>query len=109
MSYETVIGLEIHAQLRTQTKIFCGCSTEFGATPLFTTEELASVGVDLALYPLSAFRAMSKAALNVYQHLLDDGTQKAVVDTMQTRMELYDFLGYHEYEQKLDQLFEDES
>ena len=79
--------------------------TEFGATPLFTTDELASVGVKLSLYPLSAFRAMSKAALNVYQHLLDDGTQKAVVDTMQTRMELYDFLGYHEYEQKLDELF----
>ena len=74
--------------------------TEFGATPLFTTTELASVGVDLALYPLSAFRAMSNAALNVYQHLLDDGTQQKVVDTMQTRMELYNFLGYHEYEKK---------
>ena len=82
--------------------------TEFGSTPLFTTDELASVGVKLSLYPLSAFRAMSKAALNVYQHLLDDGTQKNVVDTMQTRMELYDFLGYHEYEQKLDQLFKEE-
>ena len=82
--------------------------TEFGATPLFTTEELDSVGVKLALYPLSAFRAMSQAALNVYQHLLNDGTQKAVVDTMQTRMELYDFLGYHAYEQKLDELFEEE-
>ena len=82
--------------------------TEFGSTPLFTTEELASVGVKLSLYPLSAFRAMSKAALNVYQHLLDEGTQKNVVDTMQTRMELYDFLGYHEYEQKLDQLFKEE-
>jgi len=82
--------------------------TEFGSTPLFTTDELASVGVKLSLYPLSAFRAMSKAALNVYQHLLDEGTQKNVVDTMQTRMELYDFLGYHEYEQKLDQLFKEE-
>lgn len=82
--------------------------TEFGATPLFNTEELNSVGVKLALYPLSAFRAMSKAALNVYQHLLDDGTQEKVVDTMQTRMELYDFLGYHDYEKKLDQLFEEE-
>ena len=82
--------------------------TEFGSTPLFTTEELASVGVKLSLYPLSAFRAMSKAALNVYQHLLDEGTQKNVVDTMQTRMELYDFLGYHDYEQKLDQLFKEE-
>ena len=82
--------------------------TEFGSTPLFTTEELASVGVKLSLYPLSAFRAMSKAALTVYQHLLDEGTQKNVVDTMQTRMELYDFLGYHDYEQKLDQLFKEE-
>ena len=82
--------------------------TEFGATPLFSTDQLNSVGVKLALYPLSAFRAMSKAALNVYQHLLDDGSQKAVIDTMQTRMELYDFLGYHDYEKKLDQLFEEE-
>ena len=82
--------------------------TEFGATPLFTTEELASVGVKLALYPLSAFRAASLAALNVYRHILEDGTQKNVVDGMQTRMELYDFLDYHDYEQKLDQLFSEE-
>ena len=79
--------------------------TEFGATPLFTTEELASAGVKLALYPLSAFRAMSKAALNVYEHVLQDGSQQQVVDAMQTRMELYDFLDYHRYEQKLDELF----
>ena len=79
--------------------------TEFGATPLFTAEELASVGVKLALYPLSAFRAMSKAALNVYEHILQDGSQQQVVDAMQTRMELYDFLDYHRYEQKLDELF----
>jgi methylisocitrate lyase len=83
--------------------------TEFGATPLFTTDELASAGVKLALYPLSAFRAASKAALAVYQQLLADGTQQKVVDTMQTRMELYDFLDYHEYEQKLDQLFSEET
>ena len=82
--------------------------TEFGATPLFTTEELASVGVKLALYPLSAFRAASLAALKVYQHILADGTQQNVVDSMQTRMELYDFLDYHDYEQKLDQLFSEE-
>ncbi len=81
--------------------------TEFGATPLFTNEQLASVGVKLSLYPLSAFRAASQAALNVYQHILADGTQKNVVDTMQTRMELYDFLDYHQYEQTLDQLFLD--
>lgn len=79
--------------------------TEFGSTPLFTTEELSSTGVKLALYPLSAFRAMSKAALNVYEHILQDGTQQQVVDSMQTRMELYDFLDYHRYEQKLDELF----
>ena len=79
--------------------------TEFGQTDLYTTEQLYGVGVDMVLYPLSAFRAMNKAALNVYQHFLNDGTQQAVVDTMQTRMELYDFLNYHEFEQKLDQLF----
>ncbi|MDD2701649.1 MAG: methylisocitrate lyase [Sideroxydans sp.] len=79
--------------------------TEFGETPLFTTEQLAGVGVQLVLYPLSAYRAMSKAALNVYQHILADGTQQKVVDTMQTRMELYDYLGYHAYEQQLDRLF----
>ncbi|MFZ1341744.1 methylisocitrate lyase [Thiothrix eikelboomii] len=79
--------------------------TEFGATPLYTTTELASVGVKLVLYPLSAFRAMCKAAENVYTHLLQDGTQKQVLDTMQTRMELYDTIGYHAYEQKLDALF----
>jgi len=82
--------------------------TEFGATPLFTIEQLASVGVKLSLYPLSAFRAASLAALNVYQHILRDGTQQNVVDTMQTRMELYDFLDYHQYEQTLDQLFNEE-
>ena len=79
--------------------------TEFGATPLFTTEELAGAGVSIALYPLSAFRAMSQAALNVYRHILVDGTQKQVVPQMQTRMELYDCLGYHAYEQQLDRLF----
>ena len=83
--------------------------TEFGATPLFTTDQLAGVGVKLALYPLSAFRAASLAALGVYQHLLQDGTQQNVVDRMQTRMELYDFLDYHDYEQKLDQLFSEET
>lgn len=82
--------------------------TEFGSTPLFSSDELASVGVKLQLYPLSAFRAMSKAALNVYQHIKDDGHQQNVIDTMQTRMELYDTIGYHEYEQKLDQLFKEE-
>ena len=81
--------------------------TEFGSTPLFTTDELASVGVSIALYPLSAFRAASAAALNVYQSVRNNGTQQQVVDTMQTRMDLYDYLGYHDYEQKLDKLFQD--
>ena len=79
--------------------------TEFGATPLFNRDELAANGATMVLYPLSAFRAMNKAALNVYQAIRNDGHQQNVVDTMQTRMELYDFLGYHAYEQKLDELF----
>jgi methylisocitrate lyase len=79
--------------------------TEFGQTPLFTLDELREARVAIALYPLSAFRAMNKAALHVYRTLRRDGTQRAVVDTMQTRAELYDFLGYHAYEQKLDALF----
>ena len=79
--------------------------TEFGKTPLFTTQELGDAGVQLALYPLSAFRAMSKAAERVYGELRRQGTQKGVLDTMQTRAELYDVLGYMDYEKKLDQLF----
>ncbi|MDB6102316.1 MAG: prpB, partial [Gammaproteobacteria bacterium] len=77
--------------------------TEFGQTPLFTVTELGSVGVRLVLYPLSAFRAMSRAALAVYGAIRKDGTQKNVVNLMQTRAELYEVLGYHEYEQKLDE------
>ncbi|MDY7024715.1 MAG: methylisocitrate lyase [Pseudomonadota bacterium] len=79
--------------------------TEFGQTDLYTTEQLGAVGVDMVLYPLSAFRAMNKAALNVYQALRANGTQESVVDTMQTRAELYEFLNYHAFEQKLDALF----
>lgn len=79
--------------------------TEFGKTPLFTTDELAGVGVQMALYPLSAFRAMASAAIKVYETIREDGTQQSVVDTMQTRMELYDVLGYQAYEDKLDELF----
>jgi methylisocitrate lyase len=79
--------------------------TEFGSTPLFTVDELRSADVSLVLYPLSAFRAMNKAALNVYANVRKDGTQRNVVDTMQTRAELYDFLDYHVYEDKLDELF----
>ena len=82
--------------------------TEFGKTPLFTTKELAAVGVAMTLYPLSAFRAMSAAAINVYETIRKDGTQRDVVDSMQTRMELYDVLGYQAYEDKLDALFREQ-
>lgn len=79
--------------------------TEFGMTPLWTVEELRNAGAEMVLYPLSAFRAANKAALNVYQHIRKDGTQQQVIDTMQTRAELYESIGYHSYEQKLDELF----
>ncbi len=79
--------------------------TEFGKTPLFTTDEMAAAGVRMTLYPLSAFRAMSAAALGVYETIRNDGTQKASIDNMQTREELYDLLGYQAYEDKLDELF----
>lgn len=80
--------------------------TEFGQTPLFTTDELASVNVDMALYCCSAYRAMNAAALKVYQTIRKEGTQKHVVPMMQTRAELYEFLDYHQYERKLNELFE---
>jgi len=92
--FATAVGVPILANI-----------TEFGQTPLYSVAELASADVAIALYPLSAFRAMNKAALNVYQTLRRDGSQKAVVATMQTRAELYDYLGYHAYEQKLDALY----
>jgi methylisocitrate lyase len=79
--------------------------TEFGSTPLFTVDELASADVSMVLYPLSAFRAMNQAALNVYQAVRRDGTQKNVIDLMQTRADLYEHLGYHVFEQKLDALY----
>ena len=83
--------------------------TEFGSTPLFTVKELATANVSMVLYPLSAFRAMNKAALTVYETMRIEGTQVNVVDLMQTRMELYEHLGYHAFEQKLDALFNTES
>ena len=82
--------------------------TEFGATPFFTTDELRDAGVDIALYCCGAYRAMNKAALYFYETVRRDGTQKHIIDTLQTRAELYDFLGYHAYEDKLDALFEKE-
>jgi methylisocitrate lyase len=81
--------------------------TEFGHTPLFTTPELGQAGVDIVLYCCSAYRAMNKGAETVYKALLQDGHQKGVLDVMQTRAELYEYLGYHDYEKKLDQLFAD--
>lgn len=83
--------------------------TEFGATPLYSVDELRQVGVHMVLYPLSAFRAMSLAALNVYKEIRAKGTQRDVVATMQTRDQLYEFLGYHAFEQKLDELFREDS
>jgi methylisocitrate lyase len=83
--------------------------TEFGQTPLFDKVQLSEAGVDMILYPLSAFRAMSNAALNVYEHILKDGHQNNVLENMQTREELYDFLNYHQYEIKLDELMNKEN
>ena len=82
--------------------------TEFGQTPLFTADQLAGAGVSLALYPLSAFRAMSAAALKVYNAIRKEGSQLSVLNEMQTRADLYDVLGYYSYEEKLDQLFKRE-
>ena len=83
--------------------------TEFGKTPLYTRDQLRDAGVSIVLYPLSAFRAMSKAALNVYQTIADKGSQTEAVNLMQTRDELYETLNYHSYEKKLDELFSDTS
>ena len=82
--------------------------TEFGSTPLFAVDELASADVSMVLYPLSAFRAMNQAAVKVYQTMRKEGTQKNVLNLMQTRAELYEYLGYHAFEQKLDELFKGE-
>ena len=79
--------------------------TEFGHSPLFTREELGAVGVDMVLYCCAAYRAMNAAALNVYKTIRSEGTQRSLIPEMQTRMELYQFLDYHAYEDKLDQLF----
>jgi len=103
---EAITDLAMYAKFKAAVKVpILANITEFGKTPLFTLKELESANVDIALYPLSAFRAMNKAALNVYSTLRKEGTQKNTVDTMQTREELYQHLGYHEFEQKLDALF----
>ena len=103
---EAITDLAMYRAFAARTKVpILANLTEFGLTPLFTTDELRGAGVSLALYPLSAFRAMNKAAENVYTAIRRDGTQAHVVDTMQTRTELYDRIGYHAYEQRLDALF----
>ncbi len=103
---EAITQLEMYKQVREAVKVpILANLTEFGSTPLFTLDELRSVNVDIALYCCGAYRAMNAAALNFYKTLRAEGTQKSVVPTMQSRMELYDYLGYHDYEQKLDELF----
>ena len=103
---EAVTRLPLYQQFVSAVKVpVLANITEFGATPLFTVDELQSAGVGLVLYPLSAFRAMNKAAENVYTAIRRDGTQEAVLATMQTRMELYERISYHDYEQHLDALF----
>ncbi len=103
---EAITQLEMYKQFAAAVKVpILANITEFGATPLYTVDELRDADVGLVLYPLSAFRAMNKAAETVYQAVRRDGTQKNVVDIMQTRMELYDRIGYHDFEQKLDALF----
>ena len=104
---EAITDLDMYRKFKAAVKVpILANITEFGKTPLFSVEELRSANVDIALYPLSAFRAMNQAALGVYGALRKEGTQKSVVGTMQTRDDLYKYLGYHDYEQKLDALFE---
>ncbi len=106
---EAITELAMYKQFAAAVKVpVLANITEFGSTPLFTVDELRTADVSMVLYPLSAFRAMNQAALNVYQAVKNDGTQKNVVGIMQTRMDLYDHLGYHAFEQKLDALFKQE-
>jgi methylisocitrate lyase len=103
---EAITDLAMYRKFKDAVKVpILANITEFGKTPLFSVEELAPTGTDMVLYPLSAFRAANEAALNVYGAIRRDGHQKAVVGTMQTRDDLYKYLGYHDYEQKLDALF----
>ena len=107
---EAINDLETYQKFTTKVNVpVLANITEFGATPLFTTEELKGVGISIVLYPLSAFRAMNKAALKIYEGIREHGTQKDLINEMQTREELYDFLNYHDYEKKLDALFKKES
>src|SRR3954463_5170354 len=104
---EAITDLAMYKRFKDAVKVpILANITEFGKTPLFSVEELRTTGTDMVLYPLSAFRAMNQAALNVYSHIRKDGHAKNVLDTMQTRDDLYKYLGYHDYEQKLDALFQ---
>ena len=103
---EAMTSLDDYRRVKAAVKVpILANLTEFGSTPFYTTDELRDAGVDIALYCCGAYRAMNKAALNFYETVRRDGTQKHIVDTLQTRAELYDFLGYHAYEDKLDALF----
>ena len=103
---EAMTSLDDYRKVKAAVKVpILANLTEFGSTPFYTTDELRDAGVDIALYCCGAYRAMNKAALNFYETVRRDGTQKHIVDTLQTRAELYDFLGYHAYEDKLDALF----
>lgn len=106
---EAITDLNMYQQFAQAVKVpVLANITEFGSTPLFTVEQLAQHDVSLVLYPLSAFRAMNQAALKVYQSIREQGTQQDVIELMQSRNELYDYLDYHSYEQKLDHLFSTE-
>ena len=106
---EAITDLDMYRKFAQAVKVpILANITEFGSTPLFTVEQLAQHDVSLVLYPLSAFRAMNQAALKVYQSVREHGTQQHVIDLMQSRNELYDYLDYHSYEQKLDHLFSTE-
>ena len=103
---EAMTSLDDYRKVKAAVKVpILANLTEFGSTPFYTTDELREAGVDIALYCCGAYRAMNKAALNFYETVRREGTQKHIVDTLQTRAELYDFLGYHAYEDKLDALF----
>ena len=106
---EAITELSMYQQFAAAVKVpVLANITEFGSTPLFTVDELRGADVSMVLYPLSAFRAMNQAALSVYQATRRDGSQKNVVHLMQTRADLYEHLGYHAFEQKLDALFKGE-
>ncbi len=103
---EAMKSLEDYRRFKAAVKVpILANLTEFGSTPFFTTDELCDAGVDIALYCCGAYRAMNKAALNFYETVRREGTQKNIIDTLQSRADLYDYLGYHAYENKLDQLF----